>query len=103
MCSKVYLFTMGSEFISPAINTTTITTNNNKVQIDKLVRVGYYELEKTIGKGNFAVVKLASNIVTKSKVNNININIIPILILILFTYNHNINFYVYFDIDERTP
>lgn len=37
--------------------------------MDKLVRVGYYELEKTIGKGNFAVVKLASNIVTKSKVN----------------------------------
>lgn len=36
--------------------------------MDKLVRVGYYELEKTIGKGNFAVVKLASNIVTKSKV-----------------------------------
>lgn len=39
-----------------------------KVPVDKLVRVGYYELEKTIGKGNFAVVKLASNIVTKSKV-----------------------------------
>lgn len=38
------------------------------VKMDKLVRVGYYELEKTIGKGNFAVVKLASNIVTKSKV-----------------------------------
>lgn len=36
--------------------------------MDKLYRVGYYELEKTIGKGNFAVVKLASNIVTKSKV-----------------------------------
>lgn len=36
--------------------------------MDKLVRVGYYELEKTIGKGNFAIVKLASNIVTKSKV-----------------------------------
>lgn len=39
--------------------------------MDKLVRVGYYELEKTIGKGNFAVVKLASNIVTKSKVSEI--------------------------------
>lgn len=36
--------------------------------MDKLKQVGYYELEKTIGKGNFAVVKLASNIVTKSKV-----------------------------------
>ena len=42
--------------------------STNKIPVDKLVRVGYYELEKTIGKGNFAVVKLASNIVTKSKV-----------------------------------
>lgn len=42
--------------------------STNTVAVDKLVRVGYYELEKTIGKGNFAVVKLASNIVTKSKV-----------------------------------
>lgn len=32
------------------------------------VRVGYYQIERTIGKGNFAVVKLASHIVTKSKV-----------------------------------
>lgn len=36
--------------------------------MDKLARVGNYELEKTIGKGNFAIVKLASNVVTKSKV-----------------------------------
>ena len=35
----------------------------------KLVRVGYYELEKTIGKGNFAVVKLANNLITNSKVS----------------------------------
>ncbi|XP_076366939.1 serine/threonine-protein kinase SIK3-like isoform X1 [Tachypleus tridentatus] len=33
-----------------------------------LVRVGFYELEKTIGKGNFAVVKLATHIITKTKV-----------------------------------
>lgn len=39
--------------------------------MDKLVRVGYYDLEKTIGKGNFAVVKLASNTVTKSKVSQL--------------------------------
>lgn len=37
--------------------------------VDRLVRVGYYELEKTIGKGNFAVVKLATHVVTKTKVN----------------------------------
>lgn len=36
--------------------------------VDKLVRVGYYELEKTIGKGNFAVVKLATHTVTRTKV-----------------------------------
>jgi serine/threonine-protein kinase SIK3 len=32
-------------------------------------RVGYYQMERTIGKGNFAVVKLATHIVTKTKVN----------------------------------
>ncbi|KAH9383100.1 hypothetical protein HPB48_023835 [Haemaphysalis longicornis] len=32
-----------------------------------LVRVGFYELEKTIGKGNFAVVRLANHVITKTK------------------------------------
>ncbi|KAI9582801.1 hypothetical protein GQX74_012018 [Glossina fuscipes] len=41
--------------------------STSKISVDKLLRVGFYDLEKTIGKGNFAVVKLASNIVTKSK------------------------------------
>ena len=36
--------------------------------IDKLVRVGPYELLKTIGKGNFAVVKLAVHTITKTQV-----------------------------------
>jgi len=36
--------------------------------LNRLVRVGYYELEKNIGKGNFAVVKLATHTVTKTKV-----------------------------------
>ncbi|XP_040183598.1 serine/threonine-protein kinase SIK3 isoform X1 [Rana temporaria] len=31
-------------------------------------RIGYYELDRTIGKGNFAVVKLATHIVTRAKV-----------------------------------
>lgn len=32
------------------------------------VRVGHYSIEKTIGKGNFAVVKLAKNVHTNSEV-----------------------------------
>jgi len=32
------------------------------------VRVGFYDLEETIGKGNFAVVKLARHRITKSRV-----------------------------------
>lgn len=36
--------------------------------VDKLHRVGYYEIEKTIGQGNFAVVKSARHHITKSKV-----------------------------------
>lgn len=45
------------------------SSSNNESKIDKLVRVGFYELEKTIGRGNFAVVKSATNSITKSKVN----------------------------------
>lgn len=49
------------------------TTSHNEVSQEfsgnkKLVRVGYYNLDKTIGKGNFAVVKMATHVVTKSKV-----------------------------------
>ncbi|KAK2573445.1 Serine/threonine-protein kinase SIK3 [Acropora cervicornis] len=33
-----------------------------------VVRIGYYNIEKTIGKGNFAVVKLATHCVTRTKV-----------------------------------
>uniref|UniRef100_A0A673ZRB4 non-specific serine/threonine protein kinase n=1 Tax=Salmo trutta TaxID=8032 RepID=A0A673ZRB4_SALTR len=36
--------------------------------VPPLARVGYYEIERTIGKGNFAVVKLATHIITKAKV-----------------------------------
>lgn len=34
-------------------------------------RVGHYEIERTIGKGNFAVVKLATHIITKAKVRQL--------------------------------
>ncbi|XP_044740420.1 uncharacterized protein DDB_G0283357 isoform X2 [Chrysoperla carnea] len=43
-----------------------MATNCGK--LDKLVRVGYYDLEKTIGKGNFAVVRLATHVITNTKV-----------------------------------
>lgn len=62
---------MAAKYAAPA-SSSAITSAASKVTVDQLVRVGYYELEKTIGKGNFAVVKLASNIVTKSKVNEMN-------------------------------
>lgn len=43
--------------------------DNHNPLVNRLVRVGYYEMEKTIGKGNFAVVKLAKHVVTNSKVS----------------------------------
>ena len=36
-----------------------------------VVRIGYYNIEKTIGKGNFAVVKLATHCITKGKVRSL--------------------------------
>jgi len=47
------------------------SAGHNNPLVNRLVRVGYYELEKTIGKGNFAVVKLAKHVVTNSKVSAI--------------------------------
>lgn len=35
----------------------------------RAIKVGFYDIEKTIGKGNFAVVKLARHRVTKSQVS----------------------------------
>lgn len=34
------------------------------------IRVGFYDIEKTIGKGNFAVVKLARHRITKTEVSS---------------------------------
>lgn len=33
------------------------------------IRVGFYDIERTIGKGNFAVVKLARHRITKNEVS----------------------------------
>jgi hypothetical protein len=35
---------------------------------DRLLRVGYYDLERTLGKGNFAVVRLGVHRLTRTKV-----------------------------------
>lgn len=43
------------------------------------VKVGSYEIERTIGKGNFAVVKLATHMGTRNKVNFIIILLVFIL------------------------
>ena len=49
---------------------------SHQFPVNKLIRVGYYELEKTIGKGNFAVVKMATHVVTKSKVRFLDLNVL---------------------------
>lgn len=38
----------------------------------KQIRVGFYDIEGTIGKGNFAVVKLARHRITKTEVKTVN-------------------------------
>lgn len=57
-------------FLMPKM-ATNVTRMKGSAGISGLVRVGFYELEKTIGKGNFAVVKLATHIVTGTKVGAI--------------------------------
>ena len=37
------------------------------------IRVGFYDIERTIGKGNFAVVKLARHRITKTEVRTYTI------------------------------
>lgn len=38
------------------------------IRVGKPVQVGFYEIIRTLGKGNFAVVKLARHKVTKTQV-----------------------------------
>ena len=49
-----------------------LTRVDHSHNIEKLARVGQYELLKTIGKGNFAVVKLAVHLITKTQVWHIS-------------------------------
>ena len=49
------------------MNTNNINNNNLSTNV-KQIKIGNYVLGTTIGKGNSAVVKLATNVVTKQKV-----------------------------------
>lgn len=49
-------------------SSTELVTTPSKSKLP--IRVGFYEIEKTIGKGNFAVVKLARHRVTKNEVSS---------------------------------
>lgn len=41
------------------------------------IRVGFYDIERTIGKGNFAVVKLARHRITKTEVSTLFFLLFP--------------------------
>ena len=41
------------------------------------VRVGFYDIERTLGKGNFAVVKLARHRITKTEVSRMSAEQFP--------------------------
>ena len=43
----------------------------------KPVQVGFYDIERTIGRGNYAVVKLARHRVTKSEVRSSCLHVQP--------------------------
>lgn len=53
------------------------------------IRVGFYDIERTIGKGNFAVVKLARHRITKTEVRFEISMIILTLIFALLTHINN--------------
>ena len=48
---------------------------NNEDYKKQPIKVGFYDIEETIGKGNFAVVKLARHRITKSRVRLILSNL----------------------------
>ena len=49
------------------------SSSARKIQrADRLLRVGYYDLERTLGKGNFAVVRLGVHRLTKTQVRKLS-------------------------------
>ena len=78
VCDVNSTCTSASEKLSltPAtLSTTTAVTTNNPSNSSSSsttatpLRVGFYEIERTIGRGNFAVVKLARHRITKTEVS----------------------------------
>lgn len=54
----------------PVIVSVGVATMGERERIQKTaIRVGFYDIERTIGKGNFAVVKLARHRITKTEVS----------------------------------
>lgn len=47
----------------------TSSTGRSSIKSKVPIRVGFYDIERTIGKGNFAVVKLARHRITKNEVS----------------------------------
>uniref|UniRef100_A0A182QAS4 non-specific serine/threonine protein kinase n=1 Tax=Anopheles farauti TaxID=69004 RepID=A0A182QAS4_9DIPT len=58
----------GSNTGNTSNGSTTGSGGSGRVKCKDPIRVGFYEIEKTIGKGNFAVVKLARHRITKNEV-----------------------------------
>ena len=59
---------------SPVENSMVMADSAQKPLIRGPVRVGFYDIERTLGKGNFAVVKLARHRITKTEVSKRNVS-----------------------------
>lgn len=59
----------------------------------KQIRVGFYDIEGTIGKGNFAVVKLARHRITKTEVNMIYYICLLYIFSMLFFFFKEIQYF----------
>lgn len=66
-CSSGYLLLVHKN--SPSQNSMVMADSVQKPLIRGPVRVGFYDIERTLGKGNFAVVKLARHRITKTEVS----------------------------------
>lgn len=68
--------------------TNTVTSSTDLLKSKEAVRVGFYDIERTIGKGNFAVVKLARHRITKNEVKHKAIKTKAGTVNILFIGGH---------------